>query len=70
MFCLARALLRNSSIMIMDEATSNIDRSTDQQLQAVLKAHFGNKTVITIAHRLMTVAEYDWILVMAEGRAI
>ena len=56
--------------MILDEAISNIDRSTDQQLQAVLKAHFSNKTAITIEHRLMTVAEYDRIVVMAEGRAI
>lgn len=54
----------------MDEATSNVDRSTDEHIQKVIKTRFNNLTVITIAHRLMTIADYDKIFVLDGGVAI
>lgn len=52
----------------MDEATANIDHLTDSLIQKMIKTEFQNSTVITIAHRLHTVIEYDRILVLADGR--
>ena len=51
----------------MDEATSNVDRNTDELIQKVIKEQLKDATVITIAHRLMTVADYDKIIVMESG---
>lgn len=70
LLCLARALLRRSHLVIMDEATSAIDRDTDALIQATLRISFAGATVITIAHRLETIMEYDRVLVMGEGRIL
>lgn len=70
LLCLARALLRRAHLVIMDEATSAIDRDTDALIQATLRASFAGATVITIAHRLETIMEYDRVLVMGEGRIL
>ena len=52
----------------MDEATSNVDHKTDEHIQSVIKKKLRDITVITIAHRLMTVADYDRVIVMYDGR--
>nr|XP_037273578.1 multidrug resistance-associated protein 1-like [Rhipicephalus microplus] len=65
--CLARALLRRSKILVLDEATSHMDGDTDSLIQATLRDSFANFTLLTVAHRLHTVLDYDRILVMNEG---
>ncbi|KAF5217359.1 hypothetical protein ECC02_009787 [Trypanosoma cruzi] len=68
LLCLARALLRRGSGFIpMDEATANIDHALDQEIQHTVMTAFNSHTVITIAHRLHTVAAYDKIIVMDHG---
>lgn len=69
MLCLARALLkRGASCLLMDEATANVDATIDARIKATIKTAFRNHTVITIAHRLHTIVEYDRVVVMHEGR--
>ncbi|XP_077545768.1 multidrug resistance protein mrp-7-like [Haemaphysalis longicornis] len=66
--CLARALLRDTRILLLDEATSQMDGDTDQLIQATLRDSFSQCTLLTIAHRLHTVLDYDRILVLDDGR--
>lgn len=67
LLCVCRAILRKNKIIIMDEATSNVDSETDILIQEVTKREFLKSTVIIIAHRLQTIINSDRILVMDEG---
>eukprot|EP00730_Choanoeca_flexa_P003771 TRINITY_DN11495_c0_g1_i5.p1 TRINITY_DN11495_c0_g1~~TRINITY_DN11495_c0_g1_i5.p1 ORF type:complete len:925 (+),score=222.82 TRINITY_DN11495_c0_g1_i5:170-2776(+) len=66
--CMARAMLKHSKVLIMDEATANVDTETDRLIQTTLREQFQTCTVLTIAHRLHTVLDSDYILVMDKGR--
>ncbi|KAF7233037.1 hypothetical protein EG68_07481 [Paragonimus skrjabini miyazakii] len=68
--CLARALLRRTPILVLDEATAAVDPVTDNLIQETIRKEFSDCTVITIAHRLNTIMDYDRILVLHEGRML
>jgi ABC-type multidrug transport system fused ATPase/permease subunit len=65
--CLCRAALRNVPVLCLDEATAAMDPHTEQEVQAVIKRVFQDRTTLTIAHRLDTVIESDQVLVMEAG---
>jgi len=67
LICICRAILRKNKVIILDEATANIDLNTEQKIQALIKEEFAECTVITIAHRLQTIIESDQILMLSEG---
>ncbi|KAG6873222.1 hypothetical protein C0995_001576 [Termitomyces sp. Mi166 len=64
---IARAILRRTNIIIMDEATSQIDTNLDDMIQRTIREEFEDKIVITIAHRLKTIMDYDRVLVLDTG---
>lgn len=70
LLCLARAILSHSKIMILDEATSAVDMDTDVLIQRSIREEFVGSTLLVIAHRLSTVADFDRILVMSDGKAV
>jgi len=67
LMCLGRALLRRSKILLLDEATSAVDFHTDSLIQQTIRKEFANATVLTIAHRIHTIMDYDRVIVLDDG---
>jgi len=70
LMALARALVRNSQIIVCDEATSSVDMETDDKIQRTIATGFKGKTLLCIAHRLRTIINYDRICVMDQGKIV
>lgn len=70
LLCICRAFLKQSKIVLIDEATANIDIHNDTIIQKVISDKFKSSTVLTIAHRLSTLKNSDKIMVMEKGRLV
>jgi ATP-binding cassette subfamily C (CFTR/MRP) protein 4 len=70
LLCLARAILSKSKILVLDEASANIDRRTDALLQATVTTSFKGATILTVAHRLETIIDHDAVLVLGGGKVL
>lgn len=70
LICFARAILADNKILILDEATANVDCYTNEIIQNIIKKRFKNCTVLTVAHRLSTVSDSDKIVAMKAGEVV
>ena len=70
LICICRAILRSSKVVILDEATANIDIVTEQKIQKLIALEFKGSTMITIAHRLNTIIQSDKVMVLSFGQIL
>lgn len=70
LICIARALLQDRKIVVLDEAMASMDLETDQLIHGILKKELTDRTVVTIAHRLDSILDYDRIIVIDEGQVV
>jgi ABC-type multidrug transport system fused ATPase/permease subunit len=70
LLCMARALLHKNKVVLLDEATANIDVVTEAKIQNAIKEHFNDSTILMIAHRLNTIMWCDKILVLEKGELL
>ena len=68
--CIARALVSRPRVLLMDEATSNLDQKLDAVIQRVIKTGFKNTSILTVAHRLETIIEYNKVIAMDKGKVL
>lgn len=70
LICMSRSILRKSRVLIMDEATASIDEATDHVIQTMIQQEFSNTTVLTIAHRINTIINYDKLMILDQGNIV
>ena len=68
--CLARALIQKNKVIVIDEATANVDYETDRKMQQTIKQNFSECTVLTIAHRVDTIMDSDRVMVLSGGTVV
>ncbi|KAH7910130.1 hypothetical protein BJ138DRAFT_1127138 [Hygrophoropsis aurantiaca] len=70
LLCMARAILKRSKVLVMDEATASVDYATDELISKTIRHEFASSTILTIAHRLRTVIDYDRVMLLDNGRIV